>query len=349
MTPPFSSFVLILDRDNTINADPGYLNDPEKVVLLPHAAEGIALLNRFGIRVYVASNQSGIARGIITPAQLAAVNQRIVELLSEGGARIEKFFICPHQDSDNCSCRKPRPGLIQQIIAEYQLNPAQVFIAGDRARDLLCAEPFGIRGILIGDEEKTVPTNCVFRAQNLVEMAAFILQTIFDEQSSKKIFMRLEDFLPQLEEVRHSKKRVVFTNGCFDILHSGHVQLLAQARALGDYLVLGLNSDRSVRALKGPSRPINSAIDRARLLAQLPYVDAIVIFDTDTPLELIAAMKPDVHVKGGDYVREKLPEFPLLHSMGKEVVILPFRQGYSTTTILERSDQSKRQSNRGEK
>ena len=142
--------------------------------------------------------------------------------------------------------------------------------------------------------------------------------------------------MPELGRVRSANKKVVFTNGCFDLLHSGHVQLLSQARALGDYLVLGLNSDRSVRALKGESRPVNNERDRARILAQLPYIDAVVIFDEDTPIELMKVIEPDIQVKGGDYVKEKLPEFPVMQAMGKEIVILPFRKGYSTTGILQR-------------
>jgi D-glycero-beta-D-manno-heptose 1-phosphate adenylyltransferase len=332
-----SSYSVIFDRDQTIIADPGYLNDPARVALMPRAADGIRLLNQFGIKVFVASNQSGVARGLITPAQLEAVNAKITALLATEGARIEKIYVCPHGDDSQCDCRKPKPGLVQQIIAEQGINPAKTFIAGDRARDLECAIPFNIRGILVGGDETARPANMVFHAANLHEAAAFILESVFEEESHSKVFSTAESFLPQLEKTRASGKKIIFTNGCFDLVHSGHVQLLAQARALGDYLVLGLNSDRSVRALKGESRPVNNEQDRARILAQLPYIDAVVIFDEDTPVELMQKLKPDIQVKGGDYIKEKLPEYPVMQGMGKEIVILPFRKGYSTTGILARS------------
>lgn len=331
-----SSYTVILDRDKTINEDPGYLNDPEKVALMPRAAEGVKLLNAFGIPIFVATNQSGVARGLISLAQLEAVNARISALLAAEGAAVGGFFVCPHGDADNCDCRKPKPGLIHQIAAKHSLSGERTFLIGDRARDLECGAVQGMRGILVGEEETVVPQNCVFRARDLHEAASFVLETIFEEQAASHFYESREKFFPELERVRKAGKKVIFTNGCFDLLHSGHVQLLAQARALGDYLVLGLNSDRSVRALKGPSRPVNSERDRARILSQLPYIDAVVVFDEDTPIELMKAIQPDIQVKGGDYVKEKLPEYEVMRAMGKEIVILPFRKGYSTTEILQR-------------
>jgi len=338
-----SRYAVILDRDQTINADPGYLNDASKVTLLPRAAEGIALLNQFKIRVFVATNQSGVARGLITEPALAAVNARIRELLAEGGANVEAFYVCPHRDEDHCDCRKPKPGLIHQIVTKNQIDTQRTFIAGDRARDLACAEALGIRGILVGpnEENESMPGNLIFQAKDLHEAATFILETIFEEESREKIYDSGGHFLPHLDKLRDGKK-VIFTNGCFDLLHSGHVQLLAQARALGDYLILGLNSDASVRKLKGPTRPVNNEIDRARILAQLPYIDAVVIFNEDTPIELMQALQPDVQVKGGDYIKEKLPEYDVMRKMGKQIVILPFRKGYSTTKILSRNHSIKK-------
>ena len=132
-------------------------------------------------------------------------------------------------------------------------------------------------------------------------------------------------------------KRIVFTNGCFDILHPGHVEYLSRARDLGDLLWLGLNSDASVKKLKGESRPINRFEDRASVMAGLACIDFISGFSEDTPLELIKKIRPKIHCKGGDYQKEKLPEYPLLVSIGAEVVILPFLQGKSTTSILEKA------------
>jgi D-beta-D-heptose 7-phosphate kinase/D-beta-D-heptose 1-phosphate adenosyltransferase len=131
-------------------------------------------------------------------------------------------------------------------------------------------------------------------------------------------------------------KRIVFTNGCFDILHRGHITYLNQAKALGDVLVLGINSDNSVRRLKGPARPINPLEDRMQVLSALSCIDLIVPFDGDTPSDLIKVIKPDVFVKGGDYTRESLPEAQLVESLGGEVVLLPYLDDRSTSSIIER-------------
>jgi rfaE bifunctional protein nucleotidyltransferase chain/domain len=130
--------------------------------------------------------------------------------------------------------------------------------------------------------------------------------------------------------------RVVFTNGVFDLLHSGHIDVLAQARAQGDALVVGLNSDSSVRRLKGPGRPIQSEGERAYVLAALQDVDAVVSFSEDTPLELIQRLRPDVLVKGGDYEPSTVVGREQMESWGGHVVIVPLRPGRSTTAIIEK-------------
>jgi rfaE bifunctional protein nucleotidyltransferase chain/domain len=131
--------------------------------------------------------------------------------------------------------------------------------------------------------------------------------------------------------------RVVFTNGCFDILHPGHVELLARCRDQGGHVVLGLNSDGSVRRLKGPHRPVNDQISRAVVLAGLSFVDAIIIFEEDTPLELITKIRPDILVKGGDYKASEVVGADVVMQNGGEVKIIPLVEGYSTTAIINKS------------
>ena len=137
--------------------------------------------------------------------------------------------------------------------------------------------------------------------------------------------------------LRDAGARVVFTNGCFDILHAGHVRYLAAARALGDYLILGLNSDASVRRLKGETRPVNDENDRAAVVGALKSVDAVVIFGEDTAEALIDEVRPAVYVKGGDYTRETLPEARIVEAYGGEVAFIPLVAGKSTTNIIERA------------
>ncbi|MDO3379590.1 D-glycero-beta-D-manno-heptose-7-phosphate kinase [Geoalkalibacter halelectricus] len=139
-----------------------------------------------------------------------------------------------------------------------------------------------------------------------------------------------------LERERERGKRIVFTNGCFDLLHVGHVKYLQKARNLGDLLVLGLNSDASIRRLKGPKRPLIGEEERAHLMAALKCIDYVVIFDEDTPLELISALRPHILVKGGDYAPEGVVGKELVESHGGRVEIIPFVDGKSTTNVIER-------------
>jgi len=135
---------------------------------------------------------------------------------------------------------------------------------------------------------------------------------------------------------RRRPGRVVFTNGVFDLLHPGHVDILTASRALGDALIVGVNSDASVRRLKGPTRPVRTEHERALVLAALESVDAVVVFDEDTPLQLIRALTPDVLVKGGDYTVESVVGAPDVLGRGGEVIIVPLTPGYSTTGTVER-------------
>jgi D-beta-D-heptose 7-phosphate kinase/D-beta-D-heptose 1-phosphate adenosyltransferase len=135
---------------------------------------------------------------------------------------------------------------------------------------------------------------------------------------------------------RAAGRTVVFTNGVFDLLHVGHLRYLQQARALGDALIVGLNSDRSVRANKGPSRPVTPEAERAEILEALACVDAVVVFDRETPHELIAALQPDVLVKGADWAEDAIVGRDLVEARGGRVVRVPLEAGRSTTAIIEK-------------
>ena len=136
--------------------------------------------------------------------------------------------------------------------------------------------------------------------------------------------------------LRVTGKKVSFTNGCFDILHPGHLFSLKQAAAEADYLIVGLNSDASVKRLKGPSRPINNTESRAIVLANLIVVDAVVVFEEETPLELIKVLLPDVIVKGGDYTIDQVVGGKEVMANGGKVIINPIVEGFSTTSLIEK-------------
>ena len=146
-----------------------------------------------------------------------------------------------------------------------------------------------------------------------------------------------ETLTVQADIWRANDQKIVFTNGCFDVLHAGHIALLQHAKTLGNVLVVGLNSDASVRRLKGEARPIHDQNARAQVLMSLRCVDAVTIFEDDTPIETIRALRPDVHVKGGDYDAQTLPETPVVEQGGGQVVIVPLVEGLSSSRAIEKS------------
>ena len=146
----------------------------------------------------------------------------------------------------------------------------------------------------------------------------------------------VEQLAATLARWRAAGDNIVFTNGCFDLLHYGHLHYLAQARDLGQRLVVGMNSGASVSRLKGPNRPINDELTRTHLMAALEVVDAVVLFEEDTPLELIRTVQPDILVKGGDWRPEQIVGSDLVLAWGGKVMSLPFVSGYSTTNIEQK-------------
>jgi rfaE bifunctional protein nucleotidyltransferase chain/domain len=161
-------------------------------------------------------------------------------------------------------------------------------------------------------------------------MAADIYTRLLDKVVSlAKLSSKLSDW-------RSENRRIVFTNGCFDLLHAGHIAYLADAAELGDILILGLNSDQSVQRIKGPDRPINDEITRSSVLAGMFFIDAIVFFDEDTPLHLINTVLPNVLVKGGDYEIKDIVGARETIENGGEVQVLSFLPGYSSTAIIEK-------------
>ena len=150
--------------------------------------------------------------------------------------------------------------------------------------------------------------------------------------------LSLEDALRRRAAARVLRQTYVFTNGCFDVIHPGHVELVRQARKLGHYLMVGINSDRSVRALKGPGRPLQDETSRAQVLAALQDVDGVVVFDEDTPLELIRALQPDILVKGGDYTPAQVVGRTEVEQSGGRVVIVPLVPGHSSSAIANRME-----------
>lgn len=138
------------------------------------------------------------------------------------------------------------------------------------------------------------------------------------------------------QEIRRNGKKIVFTNGCFDILHVGHVRYLTAAKSFGDILIVGLNTDSSVKLLKGETRPINNEKDRAEILLGLKAVDYVVLFGERTAENLVAEIRPEVYVKGGDYTLDKIPEAKIVQAYGGRVELVKFVDGHSTTNLIQK-------------
>jgi D-beta-D-heptose 7-phosphate kinase/D-beta-D-heptose 1-phosphate adenosyltransferase len=182
----------------------------------------------------------------------------------------------------------------------------------------------------------TKPRTAHVRYQELLQRVSLREYAIRTQETACDLRLKQTMLAARLHDERLSGQTVVFTNGIFDVLHAGHVQFLRQAKALGDVLVVGVNSDSSVQRLRGHGWPINSAQDRMALVAALDMVDHVVLFDEDTPAELIHTLRPDIHVKGGDYVDEALPEAEAVREVGGRIVILPLAGSLHTSSMIDR-------------
>lgn len=161
-------------------------------------------------------------------------------------------------------------------------------------------------------------------------------------ESIQKRIASMQSLQEKLIEWRKAEKKIVFTNGCFDILHLGHIDYLSKAADLGDVLVIGLNTDASVQKLKGPLRPVNNENARATLLAALSFVDVVVMFNEPTPYELIQFVQPDVLVKGKDYKAEEVVGYDIVVAKGGKVATIDLVEGYSTTALIQKIIQSEK-------
>ena len=330
---------IFIDRDNTLNYDPGYLNDPNQLHLKRGVVEGLTLLKLSGFEFIVITNQSGISRELITISELEAVHQRLFDILQEHRISLKKIYYCPDQD-DSSPCRKPNPQMIYDALQAFPIDLEHSYIIGDRYCDILTGNHFDIPGILIREdevEEGIPPTNLIKITDNFLSAAQYVLQDEYEKLWKHKIFYETGDnFSKKIQELKQKQRKIVFTNGCFDLWHSGHLQYLAQSAALGDDFVIGINSDASVKKLKGVGRPILPVEERALKLAHLSFVDIVVVFKERTPIETIQKIEPDIHVKGGDYKKEELPEFSFLNKIGAHIIILPFKDELSTSSIVKK-------------
>jgi D-beta-D-heptose 7-phosphate kinase/D-beta-D-heptose 1-phosphate adenosyltransferase len=169
-----------------------------------------------------------------------------------------------------------------------------------------------------------------------IELDEIIVSLLRQKHEQCGKVRKLDELVPELQAYRRQGRKIAFTNGCFDILHAGHVSFLRQARANGDLLVVAMNSDASIRRIKGPDRPVNHQDDRVLVLSELQSVDYVVIFDADTPMEVIRAVRPDVLIKGADYKKSQVVGGEFVESIGGRVALVPLVEGRSTTNIIRK-------------
>lgn len=317
---------VFLDRDGVLMEDAGYPHRPEHMHVLPGAKEAVARLRNAGYFLVVVSNQSGVARGYFSEADVKTLNRKLGEALG-----IDHFYYCPHYPKAKgsygieCNCRKPKPGMLLRAAKEHNIALADSWMIGDKLDDAKAGKAAGCRAVVIGSGRG---------AGNLAEAVDLIFET---ETSGKLVSL---DKLRKI--IRMKKGKIVFTNGCFDLLHAGHVDYLGKARALGSALVVGLNSDFSVKRIKGPSRPVNPEFQRAKVLSGLGCVDYVTIFNENTPVALVEKLKPDVYAKGGDWKLDELPERKIVEKYGGKVALIDVIEDESTTKMIERISASQK-------
>ena len=288
-------------------------------VVTPNAGESLQILGKEPTEV---PNRLSLLRQSSSSLLARAGADMVVTTVDEQGSLLHLPGRAPHRTRPKATAGTLGPcGAGDTFAATFALA-----VAGGASPELAADLAQTSADIVIGREGTSICT-----AQDLLLASA-------EPQASVTPAC---DVAELVREHRELGRRVVFTNGCFDILHTGHVTYLGQARQLGDLLIVGVNSDASVRRLKGPDRPVVPEQERARLVASLDSVDMVAVFDEDSPRSLIEAVRPDVYVKGGDYTPEMLPETELVRSLGGEVVLVDYLEDRSTTSIVERIRSSK--------
>jgi len=333
---------VFLDRDGTINDDTSYLNKPEELRLLPNVVKGLKKLQDYGFKLVIITNQSGIGRGYFTEAQLLMIHKHLVSILKRAKINISKIYYAPHykESADHRyrkgeHYRKPNPGMLVDAAEDLDIELTASYVIGDKESDIGAGYNSGLKGTILVKgkykyrSEKYKPHK---KVKDLVEAADFIIRK---EEASRII----TDPLKLKKIVQSHKKKgttIVTTNGVFDILHIGHIRYLNECKKDGNVLIVGLNSNSSVRMNKGEKRPIIDQFARAEMMANLRSVDYVFIFDQKDPREFLKIVRPDVHVKAGDYSLKQIIEQKVVASSGGIIKISNFTKGYSTTGIIKK-------------
>jgi rfaE bifunctional protein nucleotidyltransferase chain/domain len=326
---------IFLDRDGTLNIDLGtYAYKIEDGKLYPGVVEGIAMLSKLDYRILVISNQAGIGKEVFSVKEAERFNQHIKRIIEDGSGRIDKSYMCPHTPEDNCNCRKPKIGMFLEAKKDFGLDLNRCFYVGDKTSDIEAGRRAGCKTILVKTghkgEDGEFDAAPAFVAENFLDAAAWI----FNNSEISKIKTR-EELKEIADNLRKRGKKIVTCNGSFDVVHVGHLRFLKEAKAQGDILIVGLNSDSSINRYKNKDRPIISEGFRAEMLAGFECVDYITLFEETDPRELLKEIKPDVHANGSEY-GENCIEAPVLKEFGARLHMIKRYVELSTTALIEK-------------
>ena len=330
-----------LDRDGVINRDTNYVHKTSDFEFITGSKEAIQMLTQVGYKVFIISNQSGIGRGFYTAEDVEILHKYMTHEIEKSGGKIERIYYCPHIAEANCECRKPKPYFVLQAAHEFDIDLRSSFFIGDHDSDIACGKNAGVHTIrvLSGHEANGVShsrNNLYYGARTASLSCAegnpkadFVCA---DLMATTKAILKIKT-LQELEKIDFTGKKIVTTNGCFDVIHEGHLKALRESKEQGDILIVGLNSDESVRKLKGPTRPINNEFSRACALAAIDYVDYVFIFGEDNPIAFLEILKPDVHTNSEEY-GENCVEASTVKKNGGKIYLIKKIPGISTTNIL---------------
>ncbi len=321
---------VFLDRDGTIIEDAHYLSDPDKIKFFPGVIRGLKELQDFGFHIFIVTNQSGIGRGYFKESQLKKIHERLLMVLEKEQVKITKIYYAPYYEKSKIAryrknefLRKPNIGMILEAQKEFNISLAHSYMIGDKETDIGAGLNAGLKSnILVNGEKKTDFEKACDWIVDYELKEGNILSAVYLEKTIK--------------ELKKKKKKIVTTNGVFDLLHIGHIRYLNECKEFGDVLVVGINADHSVKKNKGDLRPINHQLARAEVISQLKSVDYTFIFHEKDPREFLKIVKPDVHVKGSDYSMDKIVERDIVEQNRGTVKLVKFIQGYSTTSMMNK-------------
>ncbi len=317
---------ILLDRDGTLVRDPG---QPIMTVtsedILSGVVEGLRLLQDNGYEFFIVSNQSGIARGNYTEEKFLESQRQTFSVFKEQGITFDGAEYCPHHPDANCGCRKPAIGMWNRLKERYSgLIPENGAMIGNRNSDVGFGKAVGCRTARIDTGQYPYTVIADDTVRSVGEFAERLIH-------GNPTVQLLHDVAALSEKAREEGKTIVTTNGTFDLLHPGHLYLLTQARLRGDLLIVGVNSDASVKRYKGPDRPVEPQDVRALKVAR--HSDAVFIFDDDDPRPWLSKIRPHVHVNAETYGKDCV-EAPVLREIGAELVLVPVQPEFGSTSAI---------------